>query len=198
MNSTIWTILPESTWLEFQKRKILIPEIKHVEQEFLEGYNWMKLWMNKLIGQPRIRMGYPCWSWYQYLDSRRRRPDLRSSGFLPKNTIGYRVELNKSNKEILLSDFELWHYVLNKWYLPESEEDAMRFETENQSKYGDIDSQSLFNLEKSKIVKSWERIFDMNFCAENISMPFEEKSIQATFWELKFEEIVNVDRFTAM
>ena len=62
----------------------------------------------------------PIWAWYQWEGSRRK-PDLRASGYLPKGEPGVRLELRVADDRVLLSDFDLWHYVLNYWYLPKSE-----------------------------------------------------------------------------
>ena len=58
------------------------------------------------------------------------KPDLRSSGHLLKGERGVRIEFRVSDRLILLSDFDLWHYVLNYWYLPESQKDDEAFESE--------------------------------------------------------------------
>jgi hypothetical protein len=40
-----------------------------------------------------------------------------------------RLELEYPDERALLSDFSLWHHVLNYWYLPSSEADGDRFES---------------------------------------------------------------------
>lgn len=40
------------------------------------------------------------------------------------------IEFEIEQDSVLLSDFELWHFVLNYWYLPSSLQDIGRFEEE--------------------------------------------------------------------
>ncbi len=61
-----------------------------------------------------------------------------------------RLKLECPADRVLLSDYSLWHYVLNYWYLPSSEADGDAFE-------------------------------------RDIALPFEEKSIQATLWEITID-----------
>lgn len=125
----------------------------------------------------------------------KKKPDLRSSGHLEKGKIGYRIEIQKNKNEVLLSDFELWHYVLNNWYLPESEEDSKAFDKRIQLQYPMTSDDDIKNFEKKVIEDSWGKIFDMSFEDPYIASPFDEKSIQATFWELSIEEVIKVDKF---
>ena len=74
----------------------------------------------------------PIWVWWQWWADRRR-PDLRASGFLPKGVRGIRVECRVKEDQVLLSDFELWHYILNYWYLPKSEKSGESFEKKRSS-----------------------------------------------------------------
>lgn len=43
---------------------------------------------------------------------------------------GVRLTINCPAERVLLSDFSLWHYVLNYWYLPSSEAVGDAFESE--------------------------------------------------------------------
>lgn len=89
----------------------------------------------------------------------------------------------------MLSDFELWHFVLNYWSIHDSNFTEKYFDTElaklnikfqEKDKYPDYI--------KDKIEKSWQKIF-------NISDP--NKSIQANFWELNANDIIKIDKFIA-
>ena len=48
-----------------------------------------------------------------------------------------------------------------------------------------------------RIENSWDRIFDLDWVDEEITHPFDKKSIQATFWQLHFDQIRDVQFFTA-
>ena len=133
----------------------------------------------------------PIWAWYQWEGVNGRKPDLRSAGYLPRGERGVRVELEVDEDRVLLSDFDLWHYVLNYWYLPKSEKDGEDFEKglahAGLSFYGCNHKHTLGNIRyRHRIERSWERIFliDWSDRAHAIALPQEKKSIQATLWEL--------------
>ena len=50
---------------------------------------------------------------------------------------------------------------------------------------------------QQKIIKSWDKVLDLDFEAPYWTYPKSNKSIQATFWTLKVEEIVKVVYFIA-
>lgn len=198
MKTKLWTIQNESGWQELNTNKVLIPKEEFVDSEFKEGYDWLKIQMINRIGKPKNSKQYPIWAWYQFQDEFKKRPDLRSSGYLPSGDIGYRIEIEKSEKDILFSDFELWHIPLAyRIYIANSEEEQLEFESELMAKYGSTDFEKLPKKIKNQIEKSWLKIFDMNFDIEYYAKPYNEKQIQATFWQLNIEDVKKVDKFRA-
>ena len=150
------------------------------------------------IGKRPNEDTFPIWAWYQYKNKDSRRPDLRTTGFLPKGTKGVRIEFEKPENEILLSDFNLWHFPLNYWNIADNEEKDLEFEKlleKHNVKFIEIEK---YPLEAKKIiVNSWNKIFDMNYECEYVTEKINEKKIQATFWKLNKTEIKKVDFFTA-
>lgn len=72
--------------------------------------------MAKRISSPPFGVNYPIWAWHLWEGSSNR-PDMRKSSYAPRGTPIVRIKLDIPENEILLSDFDLWHYVLNHWYL---------------------------------------------------------------------------------
>lgn len=143
------------------------------------------------LGPAATEDAMPLWAWYQYAGSRRRKPDLRSGGYLPKGERGVRLELEMDERAVLLSDFDLWHYVLNDWYLPASVEDAETFAAwlaQGAEPEGP---------HRQAIVASWRRIFAIEWAARGIAEAKSDKAIQATFWELRLENVRQVQAFVA-
>ena len=109
------------------------------------------------------------------------------------------LELGVSPDRVLLSDFELWHYALNYWYLPATIREGEAFEKKVESRglsfYKDkpLPDASLHE----EIVRSWERIFDLDFAEPELASPRKGKSIQATLWELRASDVQSVREFTA-
>ncbi len=194
----LWTVQPIEWYEELLKNGIIYGNKNFVEEDFLEPYHWLMNKMDEKTGKRPFSECYPVWAWFQYNDSKRRKPDLRSSAFLPKGTKGVRIEINKSEKDILLSDFSLWHHVLNYWQISDNEKESEEFD--RLLKFNNIrfiDKEKYTPEIKRKVEKSWDKILDMDYVPEYSAKPFEKKSIQATFWSLSFDEIVKVEEFTA-
>ena len=165
----IWSILTQQAWDDLQRRGRLRVGRRHVTQDFLGPYAWMAKQMERRLRTPRpSKNAMPIWAWYQWEGVDRRKPDLRSGGYLDKGEQGVRVELKVADDRVLLSDFDLWHYVLNYWYLPESEKDGKAFEEKlaraGLSFYGCDHQHPLSHVRyRQEIERSWERIFDTNW-----------------------------------
>ena len=94
------------------------------------------------------------------------------------------IELEVPDEEIVLSDFDAWHFVLN---------DFCYSQCHSLEEYEQLEKQyeSLSDAEKKKArMESWNKIFDVT--------PYENEwnrngeYIQATFWEIKPEYVVDV------
>lgn len=140
----------------------------------------------------------PLCAWCRYRGPRHK-PDLRSSGHLPRGTTGARIEFVADPSRALLSDFSRWHHVLNYWYLPASRADERRFE--NELKAQGLDFFAMKPLPNPvfdrRIRASWERIFDLDLTVQGIADRPADRSIQATVWALPREAVREVVWFTA-
>ncbi len=200
----IWSILTQQAWHDFQRRGLLRVNRRHVSKDFLGPYIWMAGQMERRLAVRRpSKNAMPIWAWYQW-EGKRCKPDLRSSGYLPKGDQGLRLELQVADDRVLLSDFDLWHYVLNYWYLPETEKGAEAFEKKlaraDLALHGCDHEHPLGNAQyRRELEKSWERIFDVNWADRRnaIANPPKKKSIQATLWEIVLPDVVNAKEFTA-
>ena len=100
---------------------------------------------------------------------------------------------------VLLSDFSLWHHVLNYWYLPASRKDERAFE--RQLNAVGLDYFKTKPLPDSRLHKrveaSWERIFDLDFVARGVTGPRDERIVQATLWALPLEWVRKITWFTS-
>ncbi len=145
----------------------------------------------------------PIWAWSQWWGDRHR-PDLRASGYLPRGSRGIRAELRVENDRVLLSDFDLWHYVLNYWYLPKSGKDGDSFEKKltrvGLSVYGCTHQKPLAHDKfRREVEGSWERIFDLSWTdpGQSIVKRARDRSIQGTVWEILLEDVVDTTEFVA-
>lgn len=141
-----------------------------VDPEMRASYRWMARELSRRVGPPTQRSQVPVWAWCQWRGALCRRPDLRAGGHLPPGVRGVRLELEIDASRLLPSDFELWHYALNGWYLPASLGDERAFEA---------------FPDPSRIAPSWQRIFDLAWSNRRYAVPSSQKSIQAVLWELR-------------
>ncbi len=200
----VWSNLTADAWDELQQEGFLRATRRNVEADFMLAYVWMAEQMEHRLTTPRpSKDTMPIWVWWQW-GGRRRRPDLRASGHLPKGTRGVRVECKVQDDRVLLSDFELWHYVLNYGYLPKSEDEEAAFEKElaaaGLSLTGCSRSRPLPNVRyRQKIERSWERVFDLTWTDPDYAIvrPMKDRSIQGTMWELLLDDVVDANEFTA-
>ncbi len=155
--------------------------------------------MRQRIGAPPFSACLPIWAWFQWENHRKKRPDLRFSAHLPRGEVGVLVEFSAEPAAVLLSDFLLWHYVLNYWYLPESVVDEKRFDATVKSLGADVPSgvakkNEAFHVE---VRKSWDKIFDIHVATRGISYKYSQKRIQATLWTLRKDMVRDAVIFRA-
>lgn len=96
-----------------------------IPPEFHPAYEWMRQQMAKRLA--RYGGGWPIWLWVRWA-ARPRKPDLRASGHLPRGTLGVCIELLIPSDQLLISDFEFWHFVLGNDYLSLTEAEDTAWE----------------------------------------------------------------------
>jgi hypothetical protein len=177
-----WTIQTPEVLAALRAGRTWRAESGHVQQNWLSAYRWMARRMAERIGAPASTGQMPIWLWCQWRGIARARPDLRATGHLPPGTPGVRIDLEIDEARVLRSDFELWHYVLNGWFLPESLLAEQRFEAAPAA---------------HRIEPSWQRIFALDWHNRRYTPARVERSIQATTWELRPQDVRGATRFIA-
>jgi len=121
------------------------------------------------------------------------------SGHLERGAKGVRIELDVDERRALISDFDLWHFVLNYWFLPASEADGDGFESELTAKgLSFFKTKPLSDSRYHRVIEaSWERIFDLDFASANIARPRKQKSLQACLWEINLADVSEIKTFRA-
>ncbi len=187
----LWTIQPETIYAILKSQKLIYCDpLKSdllTECGFGSSYDWMVNQMKMRIGNPPNGVNYPIWAWHT-VDWKHQKPDLRKMEF--RNYKGNRVciELEMPDDKVLLSDEEMWHFVLNDYFIGDSENEE-DFDAED-NWYNKLPEQQ----QKTVKENSWEKIFDVS---EPINTEWKRKGmfIQATFWELDFKYVVDVRNF---
>ena len=186
----LWTIQPEEIFDLIQKEGVYRcdPEKGEIDPCFLESYDWLVNKMRKRIGPPPAGVTYPVWAWYRQ-DGKHKKPDLRSERWCYGNNGEKYVclEISIPSDQVLLSDFDEWHCVLNDFLASNTEEEYEKIKKyyealppEEQTKYKD---------------KNWERIFNIKRLKNDWTTRGDW--VQATFWELKKENIKKIRYFTS-
>ncbi len=142
--------------------------------------------MKKRIGNPPKGVKYPVWDWYLY-EGKNKRPNMRKSDVRvsEKSVLG---EVEISDSEVLLTNEEAWHSVLNDniYYkannMVDISDEQWYMEAENEDKYFNSLSPEEKILYKET---SWENII----CLPNVDIPY----AQATFLEFKASQIKKLD-----
>lgn len=202
----LWTIQNQCVYEDFKDKGILRADETFVCEDMAFHYNWMVEQMKNRIGVSiSEKIKYPIWAWYQWRGNDNRRPDLRYSGHLIKGTKGILLELEIERENTLLSDFDEFNNVLNYGYIADNEEEYDKFYIELESQRychydlqtEDIKSDVLYEF-KLRLHRSWEKIFDLEREAdEKWAGKKDEQAIQATMWEVKWEQVVSVKHFIA-
>ncbi len=183
----LWTVQPYCVYELIQKEGVYRCNANKSElleiEEFANAYKWISNQMKKKIGNPPQDVEYPIWAWY-LIEGKNKRPDMRRAGIrVTEKSVLFEIEVPDS--EVLLTEFDGWHCVLNDFinykssYLTSDEEYESEMEKE-EAFYASLSEQEK-ELYKAR---SWEKII----CTPTSSY----SCIQATFWELKKSQIKRV------
>lgn len=153
----LWTIQPIEIWKIIQKAGVYRCNPKQSsmpEPEFVEKYEWLIRQMKKRIGPPPEGVVYPVWAWYKQ-NGKHRKPDLRDERWRygPGDEDYTCIEFEIQDDQVLLSDFDSWHIILNNGLFSDSEE-------ESDQKDAYYDSLSAEEQRANK-EKNWEQVFDI-------------------------------------
>jgi hypothetical protein len=185
----LWTIQPIAVYEQIQESGIYRCDFeKSIWTDFRDDYAWLVRKMKIKIGSPPEGVSYPVWAWYMQ-DGVRKKPDLRRERWqCGRNGEQFAcMEIDISDDCVVLSDFENWSVILLHGLLSDSEEEYERLENE----YNGLPEKN----KKAFVDKNWERVFDLTPLDNDWTR--RGATIQATFWELRKENIRKVRIFTS-
>ncbi|MCT4605754.1 MAG: DUF3841 domain-containing protein [Marinisporobacter sp.] len=181
----LWTRQHKNVWQELKEKEIYRAKKEHIIEKndtiseyYLKLYDWYIKHAQRFVPKPE-GVTYPIW----FSTSEEKRLQL------VENTVVLELEVDR--KDVVITDFDKWGYVVNYWYVPIDQQDEKKH-NEELKRYGIGDESALimgdkgnfYPLLKNKILKSWERMFYIS----NEETCF----TQATLWEMKKEWVVNV------
>lgn len=189
-----------------QNQHIIFPEWEDDDFNHCNyAYQWLTQQMTQRIGPAPKNVKYPIWAWYKRQGHHDGKPDMRSWKAEPNSHHVVRMKLDVPDWQVLLTDFDDWHCALNYWHLPQTKEDADNFDAMLEKE--GINWIDLANWEKTSpqltkfremVEQSWQNMIGIqpdldDYC----SMPWINRTIQATFWELKPDYVLSTETFKA-
>ena len=188
----LWTIQPKELYLELMNKGYITcnPELAPdlIDGSFVDAYTYMVSLMESSGIKKPDTVDFPLWAWYKY-DWKHKKPDLRQSCFGRHGDKMLCIEIEVPDNEVLLTDFNAWHSVLNRGYLDNSLSEE-EFDAEQEW----FDNLPSWEIKEAEMIKSWERIKNIDEFENN--WLHRGRFVQATFFILKRENIVRVQEFT--
>ena len=189
----LWTMQPVEVYDILERDGVYRTDKEKIDMpEFLPTYDWLCKHLEQKDTKPES-VKYPVWAWYRF-DGIEKKPDLRHSCYGVRGEEMVCVELEIPDDKVLLTDFDLWHFVLNDWWL-----DTAMFKNGYTEEQYDQNRKWFKALSPEEQLrekeKSWEIIFDIEaFENDWIS---KGQYVQGIFWEIKRENVRKIQRFTA-
>lgn len=173
----LWTIQSIKAYESLCEKGVLIAGEDHTifEPSWDAAYKWLADQMKIRIGEPPEGVKYPIWAWYQW-EGKRKRPDMRSHNKIsPPGEKIVLLTIDVPDKQVLLSDFDDWHFVLSGSCL--------------------VDEMSDKEYSKAEIEESWNKIFNYENPVGGVG-PL-GLSTQATTWLIKKEWVKKAEMFVS-
>ena len=178
----LWTVQHRAAYEQMFQTGTLRANEAHLfcGDELKFAYDWLAAQMRERVGEPPEGVNYPVWAWYQY-NGMRKRPDMRGPHrrYRARGTPIVLLTVDVPEKNVLLSDFDMWHCVLNNGYIDVDEADDESFCG------GQVE-----------IEQSWRHVLEIETAFE-LYGGAEERSIQATMWEIRAEWVKKAEFFTS-
>ncbi|PID66006.1 MAG: hypothetical protein CR975_05070 [Gammaproteobacteria bacterium] len=185
----LWSVRELSELEQLQRKGFLSTDPKRIDPDYLTAYHWISRQLEKKVPKPRKDYHYPIWAWQCWDSNRSCRPDLRVRwGKRGERMVLISFEI--PDKLVLLSDFHLWHFVLNRSFLANNQQAEDDFSALSRKK--DKASQTLC---EQKITDSWQYIFDWQAVDTTYFGEGLGTSIQAVCWEIRTDWIKSVRLF---
>lgn len=163
-----WSLQTEEAWKMAKTNGYLagIAEYAMYPKEYLWMIEQMRKRLTNFYGE------YPVWLWI-------RKPDMRSSGHFESNTKCIRLSIELDERDVLVSDFDGWHFVLNDSFNADCEKEYDNFYA------------GKLSISKEE---SWERIFDLKR-PRDIEWSGNNEWLQGTTGKVPLNKIKKVEHF---
>jgi hypothetical protein len=166
-----WTLQTKKVWEYAKQQGYLVGNQDYAM--FPEAYIWMIEQMKKRL--PNYQGEYPVWLWIE-------KPDMRQAGHFRGGTKCVRLKVELDDQNVLISDFDDWHMVLNDDFFADSEEEY-----------------DYFHAGKLSITKeeSWQRIFEWDRKRDPNWDGDKKRKLQGTTGKIELSNVISVEHFIA-
>jgi len=171
--------MERSTWHLLEARGSLTCPTSKADEDpmFQAAYAWMKTAMVD-AGITPLSIGLtPWWCWVRR-EPGHPEPYLEDLGGTVDPIV---LQLSIPSHLMVLSCFDLWHFVLSRSYAYTTELDDQEFD--RALEMASQGCEAALQLE-GRLQKSWGAVFELDQCGVDMG-PFELKSIQGCFWTLE-------------
>lgn len=183
----VWMIAEATLYARLKAERLLYVDPALADEDFADAYAWMRRQM--ALRLPHYEGHWPWWAWARP-PCGHARPDLRERQLYhngwPMGTACMRLELDVPDTDVLLSDFDMWHAVLNISPLVSSDEEWDAIEALPEPE------------QRSVKEATWPRLFAL----DEPPNPFwdgtdRQRTVQACFETLRLADVRDVTMFRA-
>lgn len=175
---------------------------------FADAYEWMAQELRKKCPNKNDEK-YPFWAWAWSGDNGGKYIDKNLHDTSEEKEERYLLTLDIEEERLLLSDFELWHYVLNYWPISLSSKDKKFFDSfEKSLELNYYNNKPVKSKElDEKIRDTWHSIFSIKAVDDYFISDLKPKQLkflglasnekivtQACFWNIEFADILNMEK----
>jgi len=182
---TLWSIRDALELDALSVTGALRTDPRMVEDEFRPAYDWIARKLAEKL-RPPAGIAYPVWSWYRADGQRKPRPDLRRKWGETGQDMAL-VEFSMPASDVLLSDYQTWHFPLNDWFLGRSEKEQDGFERDEAA----LDPA----MRRARVEASWDAVLNWHALDAAWHGVPDDMQIQAVTWEIPSHAIHSIRTF---
>lgn len=181
-NLTLWSIREQGEIKALDQGRPLRTNAAFIDPDFRSAYDWMKQKLTEKAAPPS-GVNEMVWAWHQANGAAKPKPDLRQRWGTRQGEELALVEFEVNEAQTLLSDYQAWHFPLNNWFLPQTEQEIHAIDTDS------------LHPSQGDVQNSWNAIFDKSALSEEAFGPVHERQIQAVVWEILPDAVRAVRHF---
>lgn len=188
----LWSIQRIEAYQALLSSGVLRASPSHIDPFYFPAYAWMSTQLENKVARPEdCAPVYPVWAWLQYKSQQNPKPKLGDPALLPPGSKGVLIEFQANPEAYLASDFQKWHAVLNKDYLPLNRQEQLDFEAWAKG----LPAAQAQRLVKARVERSWTRIFDVDAPASDCWGGPLQRELQVVLWQIERDWIDSVEFF---